>query len=126
RITHAEEAHRQRELELLKELNALAHAAAARIRRLVGLIGAWDVAAGLAEIAHRYDYQRPSVDESTALRICDGRHPVVERLAASGRFVPNDVVLNAEEVRMWLITGPNMAGKSTFLRQVALCAVLAQ
>ena len=77
RITHAEDAHRQRELELLKELNALAHAAAARIRRLVGLIGAWDVAAGLAEIAHRYDYQRPSVDESTALRICDGRHPVV-------------------------------------------------
>ncbi len=126
RIEQADEAHRQRELELLKELNALAHAASVRIRGLVRLVAAWDVASGLAEVAHRYDYQRPTVDESTSLDIKDGRHAVVERLAASGRFVPNDVALDAEHARMWLITGPNMAGKSTFLRQVALCAILAQ
>src|SRR5690606_3945705 len=126
RIEQADEAHRQRELELLKELNALAHAASVRIRVLVRLVAAWDVASGLAEVAHRYDYQRPTVDESTILDIKDGRHAVVERLAASGRFVPNDVALDAEHARMWLITGPNMAGKSTFLRQVALCAILAQ
>lgn len=126
KIAHADEAHRQRELELLKQLNTQAHAAAARIRRLSALLACWDVAAALAEVAHRYDYQRPTVDDSTLLEIRDGRHPVVERLAASGQFVPNDVVLEATGERLWLITGPNMAGKSTFLRQVALISIMAQ
>ena len=126
KIAHADDAHRQRELELLRELNATAHAAAARIRALTALLSQWDVAAGLAEVAHRYEYQRPLVDDSACLEIRDGRHPVVERLAASGQFVPNDVQLDATGERLWLITGPNMAGKSTFLRQVALIALLAQ
>lgn len=126
RIAHADEAHRQRELELLRELNAQAHAAASRIRALTSLLAQWDVAAGLAEVAHRYEYQRPIVDDSARLEIRDGRHPVVERLAASGQFVPNDVELDALGERLWLITGPNMAGKSTFLRQVALTVILAQ
>ncbi len=126
KIAHADDAHRSRELELLKELNAKAHASASRIRRLSTLLACWDVACSLAEVAHRYDYQRPTVDDSTVLEIRDGRHPVVERLAANGQFVPNDVSLDAGAERLWLITGPNMAGKSTFLRQVALISIMAQ
>lgn len=126
RITHAEERHRQRELELFRSLVARAGQNAERIRALAALVARWDVAQGLAEVAHRYDYTRPTLDDSEALMIRDGRHPVVERLAAAGRFVPNDVDLDASRERLWLVTGPNMAGKSTFLRQVALITILAQ
>ena len=92
-----------------------------------------DVAAGLAELAHRFDFARPLVDDSSVLDIEDGRHPVVERMTELGRFVPNDCLLDATEgaesegrARLWLVTGPNMAGKSTFMRQVALVVILAQ
>ncbi|HYO95321.1 MAG TPA: DNA mismatch repair protein MutS [Polyangiaceae bacterium] len=126
RITHAEDRHRQRELDLFKELVTLAASMADRIRALATRIARWDVAQGLAEVAHRNDYTRPVVDPSEVLSIREGRHPVVERLAAQGRFVPNDVELCTPKERLWLITGPNMAGKSTFLRQVALITLLAQ
>jgi DNA mismatch repair protein MutS len=73
---------------------------------------------------------RPEVDDGLALDIEDGRHPVVERLAAAGRFVPNDVTLDASPdataASLWLVTGPNMAGKSTLMRQTALIVILAQ
>lgn len=126
RISHSEERHRERELVLLRELVRRVDAESARILSLSERIARWDVAAALAEVAHRMDYRRPDVDESTALEIVDGRHPVVERLSAAGRFVPNDVRLDAEGERLWIVTGPNMAGKSTFLRQVALSVLLAQ
>ncbi|HTQ03099.1 MAG TPA: DNA mismatch repair protein MutS, partial [Polyangiaceae bacterium] len=126
RILHAEERHRERELELLKALVARAGAESERVKRLAALLARWDVAAALADTAHRYDYTRPSVDASDEIVIRDGRHPVVERLAAQGRFVPNDVSLALDAERLWLVTGPNMAGKSTLLRQVALSIVLAQ
>src|SRR5208282_5871220 len=88
----------------------------------------WDVAAALAEVAHRNDWARPEMDDSYELVLQDVRHPVVERLAAGGRFVPNDVSLGAAEgrPRLWLVTGPNMAGKSTLMRQVAIAVILAQ
>jgi DNA mismatch repair protein MutS len=91
----------------------------------------WDVASTLAEVAVDEDWVRPEVDESLVISMDSARHPVVEALAARGRFVPNDVALDAaprdaESARLWLVTGPNMAGKSTFLRQVALCTLLAQ
>ena len=94
-------------------------------------LAAWDVASALAEVAHRDDYVRPEVDDSTALAIVDGRHPVVEKHAAAGRFVPNDVSLDASPspdggARLWLVTGPNMAGKSTLMRQTAIIVILAQ
>jgi DNA mismatch repair protein MutS len=66
------------------------------------------------------------VDDSDVLSLRDARHPVVERISARGKFVPNDVELDLWSERLWLVTGPNMAGKSTLLRQVALCAILAQ
>jgi DNA mismatch repair protein MutS len=126
RIAHAEELHRERELALLSELGAEAARESERVKSLAREIGRWDVAASLADTAHRYDYCRPTVDASDQIVIRDGRHPVVERLAAQGRFVPNDVDLDLERERLWLITGPNMAGKSTLLRQVALSVILGQ
>jgi DNA mismatch repair protein MutS len=126
KISHAEERHRERELALLSELVELAGRAAPRIAALSERLAAWDVAAALADVAHRHDYVRPKVDESDVLSLRDARHPVVERLSARGKFVPNDVELDLSGERLWLVTGPNMAGKSTLLRQVALCSILAQ
>jgi DNA mismatch repair protein MutS len=126
KIEHAEERYRIRERELTVELLAQVKAASQRLARLAGLVASWDVAAALAEVAQRYDYSRPEVDASDLLEIVDGRHPVVERFAAAGRFVPNDVRLEASGERLWIITGPNMAGKSTLLRQTALITILAQ
>jgi DNA mismatch repair protein MutS len=94
-----------------------------------------DLHAGLAELATRQDYVRPRVDRTLSFEIKGGRHPVVERALAKARaegFVPNDCDLSADgfgdtqAARLWLLTGPNMAGKSTFLRQNALIAILAQ
>jgi DNA mismatch repair protein MutS len=126
RIEHAEERYRIRERELTAVLLAQVKAASPRLARLAALVASWDVAAALAEVAQRYDYARPEVDASDLLEIVDGRHPVVERFAAAGRFVPNDVRLEGSAERLWIITGPNMAGKSTLLRQTALITILAQ
>jgi DNA mismatch repair protein MutS len=126
KIEHAEERHRARERELLTELLERVKLAGPRLANLAGQLSSWDCAAALADVAHRYDYVRPEVDASDVLSIEDGRHPVVERWAAAGRFVPNDVALSIEGERLWVITGPNMAGKSTLLRQTALITILAQ
>jgi DNA mismatch repair protein MutS len=126
RISHAEERHRERELALFAELVARVKAARPRIVALSESVARWDVASSLAEVAHRYDYCRPEVDASESLEVVDARHPVVERLAAAGRFVPNDICIDTSGDRMVIVTGPNMAGKSTLLRQVALLALLAQ
>jgi DNA mismatch repair protein MutS len=104
------------------------------LRAAASQIAEWDVASALAETAHRDDFARPEVDASFALTFEDGRHPVVEKLAAAGRFVPNDLALDADGgvepstacARMWLVTGPNMAGKSTLMRQAAIIVILAQ
>ncbi|MCY4478910.1 MAG: DNA mismatch repair protein MutS, partial [Rhodospirillales bacterium] len=97
------------------------------IARAAGALAALDVAQGLAQLAVERRYTRPIVDDTTAFEIKGGRHPVVEAMGAGGDtpFVPNDCDLG-EDARIWLVTGPNMAGKSTFLRQNALIAVLAQ
>ncbi len=126
KILNAEERHRERELELLEQLVRRAGQASARVKAIAAKLARWDVASGLAEVAHRFDYCRPDVDEEDVLDIEEGRHPVVERLVAKGRFVPNSCTLSLTGERMWLLTGPNMAGKSTLLRQTALCVILAQ
>ncbi len=97
------------------------------IARTAGALAALDVAQGLAHLAVGRRYTRPVVDDTTAFEIEGGRHPVVEAVGAGGDapFVPNDCDLGTA-ARIWLVTGPNMAGKSTFLRQNALIAVLAQ
>jgi DNA mismatch repair protein MutS len=115
------------ELELFEQLCRAVLAEADAIAASAQALARLDVAAGLAELAVEQRYCRPEVDDSDAFAIEAGRHPVVERaLADSGeRFVANDLVLGRND-RLWLITGPNMGGKSTFLRQAALVAVLAQ
>jgi DNA mismatch repair protein MutS len=131
KLAHAEERLASRESELWTALVNELSAHTDRLRALSARLAALDVASALAEVAHRDDYVRPEVDESLELDLEDARHPVVERLAAAGRFVPNDVRLDAspdappDRSRMWIVTGPNMAGKSTFMRQVALCVILA-
>jgi DNA mismatch repair protein MutS len=132
KLLHAEELLASREATLFAELVRELAPHGDRLRALAARLAEWDVAAALAEVAHRDDYARPQVDDSLSLVLEDARHPVVERLAAAGRFVPNDVALDASPTpedgrsRLWLVTGPNMAGKSTLMRQVALAVILGQ
>jgi len=102
--------------------------AARDLSACAGALARLDVAAALAELARERNYVRPAVDRSLDFAIEGGRHPVVEALAAgeAGGFQPNDCDLGADPGRLWLLTGPNMAGKSTFLRQNALIAIMAQ
>ena len=111
----------------LEELRETILAQAPAIAETAAALARIDVAAALAELAMTENWVRPRVDATTAFHIEAGRHPVVEAAvqAARGRFVANDCDLSAD-ARLWLVTGPNMAGKSTFLRQNALIAVLAQ
>ena len=85
-----------------------------------------DVLAALAEVAVARQYSRPTLDDSDILAITDGRHPVLEAMTQEERFVPNDTLLDRERRQILLLTGPNMAGKSTYMRQVALIVILAQ
>ena len=140
KMAHAEDRSAAREAELYARLVRDLAKEHLRMRSVAERLAQWDVASGLAEVAHRADFVPPEVDDALELPIEDGRHPVVERLAAAGRFVPNDVALDAAPLvgergrarapsgaaRLWLVTGPNMAGKSTFMRQVALIVILAQ
>ena len=105
KLSHAEERHRERELALLSELVKRAGQAAPRIAALSERLAGWDVAAGLADVAHRHDYVRPKVDDSEVLSLRDARHPVVERLSARGKnSVPNDVELDIAGERLWLVS----------------------
>ena len=126
KLLSAEERHAEREAELFADLVKKVGAQADRIRKLAARLAEWDVHASLAEVAHRRDYVRPEIDDGEVIELEESRHPVVEELAAAGRFVPNDVRLDTQGERLWLITGPNMAGKSTLMRQVALNVILAQ
>jgi DNA mismatch repair protein MutS len=128
KMAHAEERASSREAALFTQLVRTLAAGQERLRAVAARLAAWDVASALAEVAHRDDWVRPDVDDSLELVLEDARHPVVEKLAAAGRYVPNDVSLGAGEgrARLWLVTGPNMAGKSTLMRQTALCVILAQ
>ena len=85
-----------------------------------------DVLCSFAETASRENYCRPDVDDSDRIKITDGRHPVVEKMLSGGMFVPNDTYMDCNENMVSIITGPNMAGKSTYMRQVALIVLMAQ
>lgn len=103
--------------------------AADDITRTANALAELDVGAALADLAEENNYCRPEIDDSYAFEIVDGRHPVVEeaiRRSHEGSFVGNNCSLDVESNRIWLITGPNMAGKSTFLRQNAIIAIMAQ
>lgn len=97
-----------------------------RIKSTARALAEIDVLASLAEVADREDYCKPEVSVSDNIEIVDGRHPVVEKMTDKSGFVPNDTVLDMEEDRLAIITGPNMAGKSTYMRQSALIVLMAQ
>jgi DNA mismatch repair protein MutS len=129
KILSADERRIALETEIFTALRESVGREAERLLALAGRVAAVDVVAALAEVAHRNGYCRPEVDASRLLEITDGRHPVVERFAAAqggGGFVPNDVRLDPESEQILIVTGPNMAGKSTLIRQVALTVILAQ
>jgi DNA mismatch repair protein MutS len=120
------------ELEIFDRLAAMVSASSAAIKDAAGALAVIDGVTAIAALAVERDYVRPEVDNSLAFAITGGRHPVVEQalIASGGPFVANDCDLSPpakqKAGRIWLITGPNMAGKSTFLRQNALIAILAQ
>jgi len=115
------------EQEIFSDLVRQVHLAAEEIGKIAAALAALDVAVALATLAIEENYTRPKIDNSLAFDIKEGRHPVVERALKkqSQNFIPNDCDLG-EGQRLWLLTGPNMAGKSTFLRQNALITILAQ
>ncbi|RKQ88398.1 DNA mismatch repair protein MutS [Brockia lithotrophica] len=124
-ILTAEERARAREAVLLEDVRNRILEAAPRLRELAGLLAELDVFQALATVADRRGYVEPEFSPDGSLYIRAGRHPVLEALMPPGAFVPNDAALD-DEVRILLITGPNMAGKSTYMRQVALIQLLFQ
>jgi DNA mismatch repair protein MutS len=135
-IFHAEENAGARELELFNSLVAAVLDEAVALSQTADALAELDVLAGWAVLAREWDYCRPSLTEDDVLEIIEGRHPVVEQMlrspeittarGASAGFVPNDTLLSCSDAQIALITGPNMAGKSTYIRQVALITLLAQ
>jgi len=124
-LTTADERCKQREAALFAGLLADVQQHEAVLIRLARELASLDALCGLATTAHELGYARPTLHRGGALCIRDGRHPVVERTSAAGGFVANDATLDEEGEQIILLTGPNMAGKSTYLRQVALIVLLA-
>lgn len=113
------------EYELFCQLRDELKSESTRIMRSAAAVARLDAYLSLAETAFLYHYTRPEVDLSGEIQIRDGRHPVVENICKDSVFVPNDTVLDEKDNRLAIITGPNMAGKSTYMRQVALIVILA-
>jgi len=126
KVLGAEEAICQLEYRLFEEVRKKVSEETPRLQKTASAIAIIDILGSMAEIADRYDYVQPVVDEGDEIMIRDGRHPVLERMRLADRFVPNDTEMNTQEHQILIITGPNMAGKSTYLRQVALIILMAQ
>jgi DNA mismatch repair protein MutS len=124
-VLGAEERIAAREAEMVDQLRHRVAGVIARVQATAGLLARLDAWAALADVAERERYVRPEVTSGFALQLEGSRHPVVERMMPREAFIPNDVTLD-EAGRVVLLTGPNMAGKSTLLRQVGLCVILAQ
>ncbi len=114
------------EFEIFSSLRSFISSHSERIRKSAALIAEIDVYLSLADVASKNNYVCPEVDLSTDIFIKDGRHPVVEKFVTDTYFVPNDTALDTQDNRMMIITGPNMAGKSTYMRQVAIITLMAQ
>ena len=125
KVLGAEERIAAREAELVDALRARVAEAIGRVQTTAGVLARLDVWSALAEVAHHEGYVRPEVNDDFTVVLEGSRHPVVERMMAREAFIPNDVRLDAAG-RVIVLTGPNMAGKSTLLRQVGLSVLLAQ
>ena len=127
KILEAEEKIVSIEYELFDEVRQFAASHSKKIQNNAKLISTLDCLSGLAKLAYENDYSRPDIDDGLKIEIEGGRHPVVEKLLPYGEsFVPNDTILDNDDEQIIILTGPNMAGKSTYLRQVGLIVLLAQ
>jgi DNA mismatch repair protein MutS len=126
KVLGADERILERELELFEALRNGVAAESPRIQATARALAALDVLGALAETAAVNNYIKPHIHDGDEMTVLESRHPVVERRTAGGAFVPNDVTLNAVGCQLVILTGPNMGGKSTYLRQVALLCVMAQ
>ncbi|MGH7261062.1 MAG: DNA mismatch repair protein MutS, partial [Nitrospiraceae bacterium] len=126
KVTGADLKQKALEQDLFERIRTQLARETARVQAMGVALASLDALASLAETAAHNGYVRPEVDEGGAIQISDGRHPVVERLELPQGFVPNDSLLDLEANRLLILTGPNMAGKSTYLRQVALIVLIAQ
>jgi DNA mismatch repair protein MutS len=125
-VVTADERGKQLEYDLFIALRDSVQREARRLQATAAVLAQLDVLASLAELARQRGYVRPTLSEEPRLNIVDGRHPVLDIIEAQGTFVPNDTRCGGEDGAVLLITGPNMAGKSTYIRQVALITLLAQ
>jgi DNA mismatch repair protein MutS len=125
KILSAESGLKELELQLFTKLLRDLQAESLTILRTARAVGEFDALASLAKVARRRGYVRPTMNSTRRIRIREGRHPVLEAGMRTGEFVPNDVDADPDSRQLLLITGPNMAGKSTYLRQVALIAIMA-
>jgi DNA mismatch repair protein MutS len=125
RVLTAAERIEERERELFETLRSWIGGQVARLQAVAQIVAELDVLGSLAEVAAREGYVRPLLTDDFGLEIAAGRHPVVERMMPREKFIPNDIALT-EDARMIILTGPNMAGKSTVLRQVGLIVLMAQ
>ncbi|MYF18983.1 MAG: DNA mismatch repair protein MutS, partial [Gemmatimonadetes bacterium] len=126
KILGADERARDLERDLFAALREEVAGWVEPVQRTALSVATVDVLSTLAEVAFSNDYVRPQVDNSVRIDVKDGRHPAVEQLLPGGQFVPNDLTIDGEKDQILLITGPNMSGKSTILRQTGLIALLAQ
>ncbi len=125
KILGAEERISELEYSLFINLRDEVAGFSAGLKKSARFIAVCDAIISLAEAADRYNYVRPLVNDTENIKVIDGRHPVVERLSHNEHFVPNDTMLDCDENQIVIITGPNMAGKSTYIRQVALITLMA-
>ncbi len=125
-VLNAEEEKETLEYQIFLQVLEKVSAEVPKIQRIAQALAEIDVLSALAEVAERYGYNRPQLNEGDSLAISEGRHPVLERMGLEERFVPNDLALNSEDRQILIITGPNMAGKSTIMRQAALISIMAQ
>src|SRR5690348_12432323 len=126
KVLGADERARNLEYELFKKLRDETLGDIGPIQHTAEAIAVLDVVCSLAETARLFNYCRPSLNDSLRLVIRDGRHPVLDQNLVEEKFVPNDTTLDGDNVRLAIVTGPNMAGKSTYIRQVALIVLMAQ
>jgi DNA mismatch repair protein MutS len=126
KVLGAEDRRCSLELDIFNQIREQVRESSAEIQRVADFIANLDCLLGLAEVADHNDYSRPQINTQGVIDIKDGRHPVVEKMIRNERFVPNTVRLDNATDQILIITGPNMAGKSTILRQVALLVIMAQ
>jgi len=126
KVMHAEERISAIENDLFAALRTEITQFSQQVQRTAQALARIDCIHSLAVVARQHNYIRPLVDDSAIIEIKNGRHPVIEASQATEKFIPNDTLLNSDQQRLLLLTGPNMAGKSTYIRQVALITIMAQ